>query len=190
VPRAEVVRQRGTNRAAVFRQEANRYVWLDQGSNYSLSDIAAAVLFAQLEHAEEITAARRRIWRRYHEAFAATEEAGLVKRPTVPSDVESNAHVYYLLLPSRNARDRFIERMKARDIVTPFHFLPLDASPAGRRLARAHGSLAVTHAIADRLVRLPIWFTMESREQEVVIEAALAELDELKRDLALDQGAR
>ncbi len=173
--RAEIIRQKGTNRQALLRGEAARYEWLDLGSNFAPSDIAAAVLLAQLERAQEITDARRAIWARYHSAFAPLEQAGRVQRPTVPAGVQHNAHIYYLLLRTLAERDSFIANMKERGITTPFHFVPLDTSPAGRRFGRARGSLPVTHSSASRLVRLPLWHGM-TNEPERVIEAVLAEL--------------
>jgi dTDP-4-amino-4,6-dideoxygalactose transaminase len=159
----------------MLRGEMDRYEWTDLGSNHAPSDITAAVLLAQLERADEIVAARRRIWEKYHSAFAALEQAGLIRRPVVPAGVEHNAHIYYLLLPSLAGRDRFISGMRTRGISTPFHFTPLDASPAGKRYGRAHGSLSVTHSVGNRLVRLPLWYGMKD-EPERVIEAAIAEL--------------
>jgi len=175
VSSAEIVQRRGTNWQALLRGEVARYEWVNLGSNCSPSDITAAVLLAQLERAQEIIEARRANWARYHSAFALLEQAGRVQRPTIPAGVEHNAHIYYLLLPTNGERDRLIAGMKARGVTTPFHFVPLDTSPAGRRFGRAHGSLPVSHSIADRLVRLPLWHGMMD-EPERVIEAMLAEL--------------
>jgi len=145
------------------------------GSSFAPSEIVAAVLLAQLERAEAITRARQAVWARYHSAFVALESDGIVRRPTIPDDVVHNAHTYYLLLNDQAARNRFIAGMQAAGITTPFHFVPLDNSPGGRRYARTHGNLPTTHAVAEQLVRLPLWFGMEP-VQDQVIAAALSAL--------------
>jgi dTDP-4-amino-4,6-dideoxygalactose transaminase len=176
--RASVVRQKGTDREEFLRGERARYSWVDLGSSFAPSELNAAVLLAQLEQAEEITRRRRALWARYHRAFAALEAAGAVRRPIVPDEVVHNGHLYYLLLPGEAERDRFIAAMKSRGIATPFHFVPLDDSPGGRRFARAHGDLSITHSVAGRLVRLPLWFGMEG-DQDRVIDATHSALREI-----------
>jgi len=173
--RAEIAYRYGTNRGAFDRGERQRYEWVDLGSSFAPNEITAAVLLAQLECAQDITNARHTMWARYHDAFAMLEAAGTARRPVVPEDVQHNAHLYYLLLNDQTVRDRFIAAMRASGIATPFHFVPLDASPGGRRYARAHGGLPNTHSAAERLVRLPLWHGME-RVQERVIEMVLAVL--------------
>jgi dTDP-4-amino-4,6-dideoxygalactose transaminase len=173
--RAEIAHRYGTDRGAFDRGERQRYTWIDLGSSFAPNELTAAVLLAQLERAEEITRARQAMWARYHSAFAGAERAGAARRPVVPADVEHNGHLYYLLLRDRDARDRFIAAMRAIGISAPFHFVPLDDSPGGRRYARANGDLPITHAVAERLVRLPLWLGME-REQDRVIDVALAAL--------------
>jgi dTDP-4-amino-4,6-dideoxygalactose transaminase len=174
LPRAQVIRHKGTNRNAFLRGETKCYEWMELGSAFAPSEITAAVLLAQLEHADAVTHARRQLWLRYQDAFAPLEKEG-VRRPIVPAEVTHNAHIYYLLLRSPAERDRFIESMRAHGITTPFHFVPLDLSPAGQRYGRVHGSLAVTHSVAERLVRLPLWHGFEPY-QERVIERVLSEL--------------
>jgi dTDP-4-amino-4,6-dideoxygalactose transaminase len=176
--RAEIVHQKGTDRGAFHRGEQPRYSWVDLGSSFAPSEIIAAVLLAQLERADEITRHRRALWARYHSAFADIEARGMARRPVVPDDVDHNGHLYFLLLPDEAGRDRFIAAMKSRGITTPFHFVPLDDSPGGRRFARAHGDLPVTHSAARRLVRLPLWFGME-KEQDQVIDAVLGALGQI-----------
>jgi dTDP-4-amino-4,6-dideoxygalactose transaminase len=175
---AEIAHQKGTDRRAFDRGETSRYSWIGLGSSFAPGEIVAAVLLAQLERAQEITRRRRGLWARYHSAFADIEASGIARRPVVPDDVEHNGHLYYLLLRDEAARDRFIAVMKSRGMTTPFHFVPLDASPGGRRFARAHGNLPATHSAAGRLVRLPLWFGME-QHQDRVIDAALAALREV-----------
>lgn len=173
--RAEIVHMKGTDRGAFDRGLKAHYSWVDLGSSFAPNEVTAAVLLAQLERADEITCSRRVLWARYHSAFASLEQAGLARRPIVPDDVEHNGHLYYLLLADETARDRFIAAMHACGISTPFHYVPLDDSPGGRRYARACGDLPVTHSAARRLVRLPSWFGMEA-EQDGVIEATLRAL--------------
>ena len=166
--RAEIAHQKGTDRGAFDRGERSRYVWIDLGSSFAANELTAAVLLAQLEQAHEITARRRAMWQRYHARLAPLEVAGLVRRPAVPEGVEHNGHLYYLLLPDEAARDRFIAAMFAAGLSTPFHFVPLDDTPGGRRYARADGDLPVTRSAAARLVRLPLWSGMEDVQERVI----------------------
>ena len=177
VERAEILREKGTNRSRFFRGQVDKYTWVDIGSSYLPGEIAAAFLSAQLEAAEEITARRRAIWDRYHVWAGEHEAAGRLRRPTVPPECAHNAHLYYLLLPSLEARGQFIDAMKAQGIQTVFHYIPLHTSPAGRRYGRCHGELPVTEQVSDRLVRLPMWLGLEDRLDRVfeVADASLRE---------------
>lgn len=168
--RAEIIREKGTNRGSFFRGETDKYTWMDIGSSYLPGDMVAAFLFAQFECADAFLAQRLALWRRYHAAFAALEEAGQVRRPVTPQDCDANGHLYYLLLPDLTSRTALIEALRAQDISAPFHYVPLHSAPAGLRFGRAHGALAVTESLADRLVRLPLWYAMGDR-QETVIDA-------------------
>ncbi len=166
--RAEIIREKGTNRAAFFRGQVDKYTWMDLGSSYLPSEIIAAFLFAQLEHVQSLTARRMLAWRRYHDVFAAFEERGLVRRPTVPDSCEHNAHMYYLRLPDLDARQDFIMRLRALGVASVFHYVPLHSAPAGLRYGRAHGDLPVTDAAGDQLVRLPLWPGIEPYQDQVV----------------------
>lgn len=172
--RAEIVREKGTNRSQFFRGQVDKYTWVDIGSSYLPGEIIAAFLSAQMEEADEITRRRLALWDRYHNAFADLELAGLVRRPVVPGHCEHNAHMYYLLLPDLPSRTRFMERLRAVGIHTVFHYVPLHSAPAGMRFGRTHGDLKVTSEIADRLVRLPLWLGLEERLDEVVAEVLRA----------------
>jgi dTDP-4-amino-4,6-dideoxygalactose transaminase len=176
VPRAEIIREKGTNRSSFFRGQVDKYTWVDIGSSYLPSEIIAAFLHAQLEDARVLTEDRRRAWNRYHDAFAGLERDGKVRRPIVPPECEHNAHLYYLLLPDLSARTRFISRLKERGIAALFHYVPLHDSPAGRRFGRSHGSLAVTSDASDRLVRLPLWAGLDDRTIDTVVECVHDEL--------------
>jgi dTDP-4-amino-4,6-dideoxygalactose transaminase len=168
--RAEIIREKGTNRSKFFRGQVDKYTWVDLGSSYLPSDIIAAFLLAQLQSAASITARRVAIWQRYHEAFAPLEDAGLVRRSSLPIDCSQNGHLYSLLLPTLEARTRVIAEMKALGIGLVFHYVPLDSSPAGKRYGRIHGTMKVTHEISERLVRLPMWAGLEPHQDEIINE--------------------
>ncbi len=157
VERAEIIREKGTNRSQFFRGQVDKYTWVDIGSSYLPGEIVAAFLWAQMEHAERITQARLRIWDAYHAAFAPLEARGVVRRPIIPAHCQHNAHMYYLLFPDLDLRTRFIDAMKQEDIQPVFHYIPLHSSPAGRHFGRSAGALPVTDSTSDRLVRLPLW---------------------------------
>ena len=148
------------------------------------SEISAAYLWAQLEAADEITAQRLMLWRSYHERFAHLEDRGLARRPVVPAGRKHNGHLYYLLVEDRETRDRLISNLRADGIQAVFHYVPLHTSPAGRRLARAHGSLSTTEQLSDRLVRLPLWLGMGEPEIKRVADAVGMSLQRASRGRA------
>lgn len=176
--RAEILREKGTNRGQFFRGQVDKYTWVDQGSSYLPGEITAAFLWAQMELADAITQRRLALWDRYFQWAAPYENAGLVTRPGIPDGVQHNAHMFYLLLPSLTARTAFIDRMAAQGISCVFHYVPLHSAPAGLRFARAHGDLAVTDDVASRLVRMPLWVGLEDHLDRV-LEAADTSLREL-----------
>ncbi|KAA1054038.1 dTDP-4-amino-4,6-dideoxygalactose transaminase [Azospirillum argentinense] len=167
VQRAEIIREKGTNRTAFHRGETDKYTWVDLGSSFLPSEIIAAFLWAQLEGAKEITARRLALWNRYHERFAPLEAAGLARRPICPDDTVSNGHIYYLLLPSREKRDALIASLRAVGIMAVFHYIPLHSAPAGTRFGRANGAMTHTDDLSHRLVRLPLWVDLGDRLDEV-----------------------
>lgn len=168
VTRAEVIREKGTDRSRFFRGEVDKYTWVDLGSSYLPGELTMAFLWAQLESGEPITRRRMHIWNRYHEGLAALEESGSLRRPVVPEYCEQNAHMYYILLKDTAVRNEFIQFMKKRGIGVVFHYVPLHSSEAGRRLGRAHGSLQVTNSVSERLVRLPLWPGVETYIDEIL----------------------
>ena len=170
VARAEILREKGTNRSSFFRGEVDKYTWVDIGSSYLPSDLIAAFLLAQLEQSDRLLAERRGLWARYHAAFAGAEVADLLRRPIVPDGCDHNGHLYYLLLPSEAARDRAIAGLKRYGVHAPFHYVPLHSAPAGRQFARCAEPLRHTEDLAARLLRLPLWYGM-TVEQETVIAA-------------------
>jgi dTDP-4-amino-4,6-dideoxygalactose transaminase len=170
--RAEIVWEKGTDRSRFQRGEVERYTWRDVGSSFGASEITAAFLWGQLEVAEEVTARRRAIWDRYHEAFARLEEDGLAQRPVVPPECRHNGHLYHLMLPSAGARDAFIEELRREGIAASFHYVPLHSSPAGRDFGRTEGDLARTEELSRRLVRLPLWAGLDEGSVDRVIDAS------------------
>lgn len=169
--RAEIIREKGTNRSAFFRGQVDKYTWVDVGSSYLPGELIAAFLWAQLQQGDDITRRRLGIWRHYHEKLAVLEERGLIRRPIVPEGCVHNAHMYYVLLPSLAHRQEVIRRMRERGVMPVFHYVPLHSAPAGRRFARTHGSLQHTDALSERLLRLPLWIGVD---RELVIDAFMA----------------
>jgi dTDP-4-amino-4,6-dideoxygalactose transaminase len=172
VERAEIVREKGTNRSQFFRGQVDKYTWTDFGSSYLPSELVSAFLWAQMEEADAITRRRLAIWDAYHRAFEPIETQGLVRRPVVPASCTHNAHMYYLLLPDLERRTRFISQLKEYGIGAVFHYVPLHSSPFGAKATRSHGDMTVTDALSDRLVRLPLWVGLEEQQSDV-IQAAL-----------------
>jgi dTDP-4-amino-4,6-dideoxygalactose transaminase len=173
VERAQIIREKGTNRNHFFRGEVDKYTWVDVGSSYLPGEIIAAVLWAQLEAAEEVTSKRVELWDAYYRAFSKVEADSLIRRPIIPIDCKHNAHMFYLLVKDRDDRINFIDVMSKRGISCVFHYVPLHNSPAGMKYGRTPGSMLVTDSVAERLVRLPLWIGLDS-EQERVISTALS----------------
>lgn len=166
--RAEILREKGTNRSKFFRGQVDKYTWIDLGSSYLPSEINAAFLWAQMEEAESITARRLAIWEQYHAAFEPLERSGRVRRPVIPDSCTHNAHMYYLLLCGLDDRNHFIDAMEAQGVNCVFHYVPLHNSPYGQKVSQVRGELSVTLEMADRLVRLPIWVGLEEKQGQVV----------------------
>ncbi|MEK7356536.1 MAG: DegT/DnrJ/EryC1/StrS family aminotransferase, partial [Bdellovibrionota bacterium] len=169
--RAEVIREKGTNRRQFLRGQVDKYTWQDLGSSYLPSELIAAVLFAQLESAKEITESRLKVWNAYHRELAPLEERGHITRNVVPAHCKSNAHIYFLFAKTLEERTRLAEHLKAKDIIPTYHYVPLHLAPGGKRFGRVHGSLATTEDRSDRLLRLPMWAEMTESETARVIEA-------------------
>lgn len=168
IERAEIIREKGTNRSQFFRGQVDKYTWIDVGSSFLPGEIIAAFLWAQMDEVEAITRRRLAMWATYHQWFVDAERAGKLRRPIVPGHCTHNAHMYYVLLPDLERRTVVIERLKAAGVHSVFHYVPLHSSPAGRRYGRAHGGLKVTDDVADRLLRLPLWVGMEEQQTEVI----------------------
>lgn len=169
--RAEIVREKGTDRSRFFRGEVDKYSWVDLGSSYVMSDVLAAFLYAQLEQWQSIQARRAAIWRRYHDELASWAERSGVVRPTVPGHCRHAHHMYQLLMPDLAARTRFLTELKERGIMAVFHYLPLHVSDYARRWGGRPGDCPVAERVSDRLVRLPFYTSMTEEAQTRVIEA-------------------
>jgi dTDP-4-amino-4,6-dideoxygalactose transaminase len=171
IARAEVVREKGTNRSRFFRGEIDRYTWVDVGSSYLPSDLLAAYLAAQLESREEIQRRRHQIWSRYAAELKSWAAARSVRLPVVPAGRAHPAHIFYLVFPSLATRTAFIAHMRAEQILTVFHYQPLHLSEMGVRFGGAAGQCPVTEAAADQLVRLPLYYQLSDADQDAVVAA-------------------
>jgi dTDP-4-amino-4,6-dideoxygalactose transaminase len=168
IDRAEIIREKGTNRKQFFRGEVDKYTWQEIGSSYLPGELTAAFLWAQLEEAKMITKKRLDIWTNYHQLLASSETKGLLKRPTIPANCQHNGHMYYVLVPSQVDRQKIIDALKRVMINTVFHYAPLHCSPAGLNFGKVSGSMQVTNDIAERILRLPLWVGITHEEQEKV----------------------
>ena len=165
--RAEIIREKGTNRSRFFRGQVDKYTWVEMGSSFLPGEISAAFLDAQMSAADDITARRMKLWNQYHAWASPHEEAAHLRRPIIPANCTHNAHMYYLLLPSIEKRTTFINAMKEAGVQTVFHYIPLHSSPAGTRYGRTSGNLRVTDRVSDCLVRMPLWLGLEAVMDEV-----------------------
>jgi len=171
VARAEILREKGTNRSSFFRGEVDKYTWVDVGSSYLPSEVLAAFLFAQLERSREIQAKRQAIWNRYQQGLAAWAAGSGVGLPFIPEHCGQSYHMFYLMMPTLESRTRLIEYLKGQGILAVFHYVPLHLSPMGVRYGGQPGQCPVSEDISDRLVRLPYYNDLSAADQTTVIEA-------------------
>lgn len=169
VERAEIIREKGTNRSKFFRGQVDKYTWVDIGSSYLPSDMIAAYLYSQLENMDDINAKRIDVWNDYNKFFEPYE--GIIKRPFIPENCTHNAHMYYVLFKNLELRTKFIEYMKQKNISTVFHYIPLHSSPAGEKFGRTCGDMSVTNGVSDTLVRLPMFYELNSNEMRLIKES-------------------
>ncbi|KAF7775472.1 dTDP-4-amino-4,6-dideoxygalactose transaminase [Pseudoalteromonas citrea] len=171
--RAEIIREKGTNRSQFFRGHVDKYTWQDIGSSYLPSEIQAAYLLAQIENAENINMKRLSIWQQYYEALKPLEQAGHIKLPYIPAFSTHNAHMFFIRLNSQDIRSSLIAHCKAENILTVFHYIPLHSSPAGKKFGRLHGEDNNTTIESEKLLRLPLFYNLEKNEVESVINSIL-----------------
>lgn len=171
VERAEILREKGTNRSKFYRGQVDKYTWVDIGDSFLPSELNAAYLWAQLEMADEINNDRLSSWQRYWDAFQDLAAAGRLTLPTIPTDCVHNAHMFYIKCKDLAERTELISFLKERDILAVFHYVPLHSAPAGLRFGRFHGGDRYTTAESDRLVRLPLYYKLTTEDQDRVIKA-------------------
>jgi dTDP-4-amino-4,6-dideoxygalactose transaminase len=174
IERAEIVREKGTNRSKFFRGEVDKYTWVDVGSSYLPGEIVAAFLWAQMEDVKRITDKRLAIWNMYAAGLHGIAREGALRLPVVPAECKHNAHMFYVLFGDLDSRTRAIAYLRERGITTVFHYVPLHSSPAGVRFGRAQGDMTVTNDTGDRLLRLPLYYDMSEADTQRVIEALIA----------------
>lgn len=171
IERAEIIREKGTDRSKFFRGQVDKYTWVDVGSSYLPSDILAAFLYAQLEHMDEINGRRKKRYDYYMQALAPLSERGLARLPHSPAHCVGNSHLFYLILNDEAARDGLMGHLKERGVLAVFHYLPLHLSRIGRSMGYEEGSLPVTESISARLLRLPLYYDLTEAEQASVVDS-------------------
>lgn len=170
IERAEIIREKGTNRSKFLRGQIDKYTWIDAGSSYLPSDMNAAYLYAQLEVADEINDFRLAVWNRYYEALKPLAEAGKIQLPIIPNHCTHNAHMFYIKAADIEERSALISHLKARDIMAVFHYIPLHNSPAGKRFGRFSGEDRYTTRESERLLRLPLYYGLSNDDIDTVCE--------------------
>ena len=173
IDRAEVLREKGSNRSRFFRGEVDRYTWVDSRSSYLPSDLLAAFLYAQLEARERVQSRRQQIWQCYYDQLKDWGKEHDVSLPVVPEYCDQSYHLFFLIMPSYQQRQQLIEHLKSRGILSVFHYLPLHLSPMGRKFGGKEGDCPVAEDLSDRLIRLPFYNTLTEAEQERVIKEVL-----------------
>lgn len=173
IEKAEILREKGTNRAQFFRGQVAKYNWVDFGDSYLQSDLNAAYLWAQLEMADQINDNRLETWNSYYEAFKPLEEKGIIELPTIPADCVHNAHMFYIKTKDLDTRQEFIKFMKDNEILCVFHYVPLHSAPAGLKFGRFNGIDEHTTSDSDRLVRLPMYYNIAKEDLDKVIEKTI-----------------
>ncbi|HJB89021.1 MAG TPA: dTDP-4-amino-4,6-dideoxygalactose transaminase [Candidatus Blautia excrementigallinarum] len=171
--KAEILREKGTDRSKFFRGQVDKYRWIDYGSSYLPSEMNAAYLYAQLEECEKINRKRHQIYDYYHRHLAPLEEAGLIERPFVPEGIEHNAHMYYIKVKDLETRTGLIAYLKENGIYSAFHYVPLHSSPAGMKFGRFSGEDVYTTRESERLVRLPMFYNLPMSDVEYIVKKIL-----------------
>lgn len=169
VERAEILRDKGTNRQRFFRGDVDKYTWVDTGSSYVPSEICSAFLYGQLELLESIAARRKEIYEHYFRLLTPLAAAGMLELPHIPSDCQSNYHMFYVLLPTRELRDRLMSYLRSQGVTAVFHYIPLHSSPMGSHLGTAHTPLPHTEQLSGRLLRLPFYYEIDPEDIDTVV---------------------
>jgi dTDP-4-amino-4,6-dideoxygalactose transaminase len=169
VERAEIIRDKGTNRKQFFRGQVDKYTWVDHGSSYVPSELCSAFLYAQLEMLDMISHRRRKIFEGYRTHLSELESECLVRLPHLPEECESNYHLFYILLPDRQCRDSLMANLRENGVTTVFHYVPLHTSPMGERFGYRPGDLPVTEDMSGRLLRLPCYYDLTEDDQQRVV---------------------
>jgi dTDP-4-amino-4,6-dideoxygalactose transaminase len=182
--RAEVLRDKGTNRKQFFRGQVDKYTWVDVGSSYVPSEICSAFLYAQLEMMKEITDVRRRRYEFYQHELGPLEEEGLLRLPSIPTDCQSNYHLFYVILPHEAARDALMIHLQNHQILAVFHYVPLHSSPMGALYGCREGDLPVTEGMSRRLLRLPLYHEITTEEQSRVVRQIRSHLRQTRSSLS------
>ena len=175
--RAEIIREKGTNRSKFFRGQVDKYTWVDIGSSYLPSDMIAAFLYSQLENVDKINKKRLSIWNKYNDFFKQFDD--IITRPCCPEECQHNAHMYYILFKNLQMRTDFINFLKANEILSVFHYIPLHSSPAGQKYCRTVSDMNITDKISDTLVRLPMFYELTEQEMEHIFNVITAYMNKL-----------
>ena len=171
IDRAEIIREKGTNRSLFFRGMVDKYSWVDLGSSYLMNDMSAAYLWGQLEKADEINENRLNSWKQYNDAFQGLKEKGSITLPTIPIDCIQNAHMFYIKVKDLDTRTKLLEQLKENDILSVFHYVPLHSSPAGLKFGWFDGSDDYTTKDSERLIRLPLYYGLTTENKQYIIDA-------------------
>ena len=175
--RAEVIREKGTDRSQFFRGEIDKYSWRDLGSSFLPGELIAAFLWAQLEHAKEITNRRLAHWSYYHAALESLEQKNLIRRPIIPAECQHNAHMYYVIVNSSDLRLKVLHSLKEKGIYAVFHYVPLHSAPAADKFCRSNSELPLTDSLSSRIIRLPLWVEMTKQQQDRVVKELTAAIN-------------
>jgi len=169
IERAEIIREKGTNRSNFFRGLVDKYTWVDYGSSFLPSELVTAFLFAQLEESDIINSKRLSIWNYYYKGLSKLSDSGKLRLPVIPSSCKHNAHMFYIILPSAKKRDSLMNSLKKNGVHTVFHYIPLHAAPMGQILQPKVPNLPITVNLASRLLRLPMYFELSEKEQRKIV---------------------
>ena len=169
--RAEIIREKGTDRSRFFRGEVDKYTWQEVGSSFLPGELIAAFLWAQLEEAESITKKRLAMWDNYHQMLESVEKTGALRRPIIPNECQHNAHMYYILLAPEIDRQKVLNELKRNNIYSVFHYVPLHSSPGGKQYGKVSGEMQKTNHCSERLIRLPLWIGLENEQQKQIINS-------------------